>query len=193
MAPRGSYAKGVAKREEILDAALVVLAREGYRNTSVREIAAAVELSQAGLMHHFASKDELFTQILRRRDEVDAAAFIADPTKPLFESLPQVIRHNAEVPGLVHLYVSFSAEATAPGHFAREYFTNRFKRFREALAHEIRKGQETGDFKASLNPESAARELLALADGLQTHWLLSPDFDMSEMITDAIKAWRTQA
>ena len=35
----GSYAKGIAKREEILTAALDVIARNGYRRTSVRELA----------------------------------------------------------------------------------------------------------------------------------------------------------
>lgn len=192
MARRGSYAKGVAKREEILDAALGVIAREGYRGTSVREIAAAVELSQAGLMHHFASKDELFTEILRRRDEVDTALFANDPDLTLLESFPLVVRHNTQVPGLVHLYVSFAAEATAPGHYARDFFADRFERFREEIANDIRRGQEAGDFKANISPESAARELLALSDGLQTQWLLNPSFDMADLIAEAIGAWRTE-
>ena len=71
MARRGSYAKGVAKREEILERALEVIAREGYRGASVKELAEAVGLSQAGLLHYFDSKEELFTEILRKRDEVD--------------------------------------------------------------------------------------------------------------------------
>ena len=73
MAQRGSYAKGVAKRTEILDTALDVVARNGFRGTSVKELADSVGLSQAGLLHYFDSKDELFTAILRRRDEVDNA------------------------------------------------------------------------------------------------------------------------
>ncbi|HEY5230670.1 MAG TPA: helix-turn-helix domain-containing protein, partial [Galbitalea sp.] len=60
MAGKGSYAKGVAKREEILRTALEVFARQGYRGTSLRELADAVNLSQAGLLHYFDSKEELF-------------------------------------------------------------------------------------------------------------------------------------
>jgi AcrR family transcriptional regulator len=74
MARRGSYAKGVAKREEILTAALDVIARQGYGRASVRELADAVGLSQAGLLHYFSSKEELFAEVLRKRDEVDGAA-----------------------------------------------------------------------------------------------------------------------
>ncbi|MGL3805579.1 TetR/AcrR family transcriptional regulator [Paeniglutamicibacter sp. R2-26] len=193
MARRGSYAKGVAKREEILTAALEVVAREGCRGTSVKEIAAAAGLSQAGLMHHFASKDELFTEILRLRDEVDTALAASSPEAGILEIFPQVVRHNAEVPGLVQLYVSFSAEATAPGHFARDFFTERFERFRREIAAEIRQGQESGEMMASVHPDSAARALLALADGLQTQWLLDPDFDMAAHIVEAIDAWRSNA
>ena len=72
---RGSYAKGVAKREEILERALEVIAREGYRGASVKELADAVGLSQAGLLHYFDSKEELFTEIVRKRDEVDLAHY----------------------------------------------------------------------------------------------------------------------
>lgn len=191
MARRGSYAKGVAKREEILVAALEVVAREGYRGTSVREIAAAVGLSQAGLMHHFASKDELFTEILRMRDEVDTALVMVGPEASILESLPQVVRHNTEVPGLVQLYVSFAAEATAPGHSAREFFVDRYNRFREQIAADIREEQAAGTMRAGLHPELAARELLALSDGLQAQWLLDPTFDMVSHIVDTIDSWRT--
>ena len=44
MAQRGSYAKGVAKREEILERALDVIATEGYDGASVKRIAEAPPL-----------------------------------------------------------------------------------------------------------------------------------------------------
>ena len=50
MSPRGPYAKGVAKREEILGVALDLFARDGYDKTSFREVARATGLSQAGLL-----------------------------------------------------------------------------------------------------------------------------------------------
>lgn len=97
------YAKGLAKREEILNTALEVIARTGYGRTSVRELASAVGLSQAGLLHYFASKEELFAEILLKRDRVDH-----DRSEPEAGSeiaaLASIVRHNAEVPGLVQLY-----------------------------------------------------------------------------------------
>lgn len=68
MKPGGTYLKGVAKREEILEKALDVIGREGIRGASVKEIADAVHLSPAGILHHFGTKEELFTEILRKRE-----------------------------------------------------------------------------------------------------------------------------
>jgi len=71
---RGPYAKGVAKRREILDAALRVIGEHGYTGATVKQLAEEVGLSQNGLLHYFGSKDELLVEVLRRRDELDALA-----------------------------------------------------------------------------------------------------------------------
>ena len=181
MAQRGSYAKGVAKREEILTAALDVIARNGYRRTSVRELADAVGLSQAGLLHYFSSKEELFQEILRKRDEVDASAF--EPhTADFMEGFLDVVRHNADVPGLVQLYAQVSTEAGDPEHPAREFFIRRYSEFRRRFAEQIRIEQAAGRVDADIDPELTAGLFLAAADGLQTQWMLDPSIDMPEHI-----------
>src|SRR6185437_7414343 len=128
MAKRGSYAKGVANREEILTSALDVIAREGFRGASVREIADAVGLSQAGLLHYFGSKEQLFVEILRKRDEIDAGQFetgeAADLTS-MREGYLRVIRHNSEVPGVVELFSRLAVEASDTAHPAHAYYLER--------------------------------------------------------------------
>src|SRR5262245_18462343 len=119
MANRGPYAKGTAKRQEILDAAIDVVTRDGYDKTSVREIARAVELSQAGLLHYFSSKEELFVEVLKRREERDNVQFEADD--PL-EVMTRIVRRNAKVPGLVRLFATMSAESTDAWHPGHAYF-----------------------------------------------------------------------
>src|SRR6478735_2550183 len=109
MAQRGSYAKGIAKREEILTTALDVIAREGYRGASVKELAEAVGLSQAGLLHYFDSKDELFTAILRKRDELDLETYRTEPDVDPLRNFLRVMRHNADGTGLVELYTRLNA------------------------------------------------------------------------------------
>jgi AcrR family transcriptional regulator len=180
MTRRGAYAKGIAKREEILGAALDVIAAQGYRGASVRELADAVGLSPAGLLHYFGSKEELFTAILQKRDEVDREAYGTDGTD--LEMLQSVIRHNATVPGLVQLYTQLAAEASAPEHPARDYFLARSANLTRLFRAAIEQAQDRGDIRADLDAGWIATSLQALADGLQSLWLLNPDLDMADHI-----------
>ncbi|MGW9630077.1 TetR/AcrR family transcriptional regulator [Agromyces sp. NPDC055520] len=181
MARRGSYAKGVAKREEILTTALDVIARNGYRRTSVRELAEAVGLSQAGLLHYFSSKEELFQEILRKRDDVDSAAFDLELAQPI-EAFFGVIRHNSEVPGLVQLYAQLSTEAGDPAHPSHEYFVERYAAFRELFGGMLRDEQAAGRIDADIDIDRVGNLFLAAADGLQTQWMLDPSIDMAEHV-----------
>ncbi|KRA38489.1 MULTISPECIES: TetR/AcrR family transcriptional regulator [unclassified Nocardioides] len=181
MAARGSYAKGVAKREEILTTALDVIARNGYRGASVRELADAVGLSQAGLLHYFSSKEELFTEVLRKRDEVDAATYLGDGGAPV-DGMIATVRHNAEVPGLVRLYAQVSIEATDHDHPSRAHFTERYEALRQLLSQVVRDEQSAGRVDPELDPEHVATLFAAAADGLQNQWLLDPSIDMADQL-----------
>ena len=52
----------------ILDRAAGLFARRGYTKTSLQDVAAAVGLSKAGLLHHFPSKDALHEAVLAHAD-----------------------------------------------------------------------------------------------------------------------------
>ncbi|NUU05381.1 TetR/AcrR family transcriptional regulator [Leifsonia sp. C5G2] len=189
MASRGAYAKGVAKRDEILESALEVIAREGYRGASVKELAEAVGLSQAGLLHYFDSKDELFTAILRKRDEVDSRRFGDLDQKPSLDRMREgfvgIVRHNAEVPGLVQLFSRLAVEAGDPEHPAHDYFVERSAALRGTVAEAIARRQEEGGISDAVDAETIARVIQAVADGLQLQWLQDPTVDMAATV-DAV-------
>ncbi|MGY1802410.1 TetR/AcrR family transcriptional regulator [Blastococcus sp. SYSU D00922] len=50
--------------DSILDSAAALFARRGFAKTSVQDLADAVGLSKAGLLHHFPSKDALHQAVL---------------------------------------------------------------------------------------------------------------------------------
>ncbi|PZU41255.1 MAG: TetR family transcriptional regulator [Microbacterium sp.] len=197
MAQRGSYAKGVAKRDEILRTALEVIAREGFRNTSVRELADAVGLSQAGLLHYFGTKEELYTAILSKRDEVDAATYgpidSAQQPDAVLETYLDVIRHNADVPGLVQLFAHVSVDAVDPEHPAHDYFAGRQHRLRDLFVPVIERLQQEGRLTTRIDPATLATIVLALGDGLQTQWLVDPELDMAGTIAALLGALEERA
>ncbi|MGH3690958.1 MAG: TetR/AcrR family transcriptional regulator [Microbacterium sp.] len=179
MAIRGAYAKGVAKREEILEAALAVVAEHGYRKASVREIADAAGLSPAGLLHYFGSKEELFVAILRARDDRDEQEYAGEDASSAFLA---VMRHNASVPGLVQLYAQLAAEAGDPSHPAHSYFRERTERIEAFTRAQVAEDQKAGRLRSDLDPAWVVRTLHALADGLQAAWMLDPSLDMAAEI-----------
>ncbi|MGN8553126.1 UNVERIFIED_CONTAM: TetR/AcrR family transcriptional regulator [Microbacterium sp. SLM126] len=174
MAERGPYAKGVAKREEILTVALEHFARRGYDRASVREIARESGLSQAGLLHHFSSKQELFLEVIRRRDDRDG-----DPVNHRHlhsvDHLIAAVEHNVDEPGLVRLFVTMSAESVDEPSVARSFFESRYEWLRGELRADIQARQDAGEVSASLDADDLASLMVAAADGLQLQWLLQPE------------------
>src|SRR2546430_15702610 len=52
-------------REKILQAAFDVLSREGYENTSIKQIAAEAGVAQGLVHYYFKSKQRLVTEVLQ--------------------------------------------------------------------------------------------------------------------------------
>ena len=183
MTPRGPYSKGIAKRAEILDAALTTIAEHGYSGATVKELAEAVGLSQNGLLHYFGSKDALFAAIVKHRDERDSSVYDGIPPGEDFgASVGDFIHHNAQVPGLVQLYARLSNEATEPEHTAHEFFRDRCSVIRERSATLFQELIDAGKIRADLDPDALAVILTALNDGLQTQWMYDPDLEMPHYV-----------
>lgn len=173
---RGAYAKGIARRQEILDRAIEVFARRGARQTSLRAIAQEVGVTHAALTHYFGSLDELLVAVYReaaaRGDETEKA----DATPA--ESMRIAAAENREIPGMVELYSTLVASALGAAHpAAHAYVTERFTSLRTGLTAEVEALQESGRIRSDIDPQLAAALIIAASDGLQTQWLLEPSVD----------------
>jgi AcrR family transcriptional regulator len=164
----GPNLKGHTKRKEILEIALDLIADNGYANTSLQQIAEAANISKAGLLYHFGSKENLLTQVLRRRDERDTALFTEGAaTEP---RISRIVRHNAEVPGLIELYSALLQEGVDDEHPAHSYFVDRYSRVSSNVTEDILQGIREGVLMPGLDAPVLARLLLAVSDGLQQQW-----------------------
>lgn len=183
---RGSSPKGVAKRDEILQSALEVIAREGYRRASVKELADAVGLSQAGLLHYFDSKEELFVEILRAADNAAFARYGPVPDDVGIDGLREgylsVIAENSQVPGLVALFTHTAVEAAEPEHPGHDFFRIRGAWIRDGLGGALARLQREGVVTDAVEPDVLARILQAVSDGLQVQWMQEPEIDMAAIV-----------
>ena len=64
-------------RDRILDAAMLVFRRQGFRRSSIEQAAEAAGLTRQALYHHFKSKEALFRAVIERLYENALAAEIA--------------------------------------------------------------------------------------------------------------------
>ncbi|MET4591618.1 TetR/AcrR family transcriptional regulator [Arthrobacter sp. 754] len=193
--PRGAYAKTEARRKEILSAAFEVFSTSGYRAGSLKDIADKVGFTQAGLLHHFPSKEALLESLLTLRDEESVERLGALDAKglDLLHALVELTRYNTTIPGLVSLYCVLSAEATDPEHPAHGYFLRRYDWVRGIMTDAFTEVGREGRLRPGVVPAAATRQLIALMDGLQVQWLLDRDsVDMPAEVAAFLEALTTE-
>lgn len=175
-----NYPKGERRRAQIIDAAFTAFGQVGYRNASMVQLAAACGVSRAGLLHHFPTKESLLEAVLEQRDRQDEERFFrtgAAGTDGLeyFAGMIRLVAHNQANPLIVSLFAVLSSEATAADHPARPYFLARYERARRAMQAAIDDLARRGLLRPHVDPSGLGANLIALIDGLQVQWLLSPD------------------
>lgn len=172
--PRGPYSKSEATQRAILDAALEVFAESGFRKGSLREVAAKVGISEAGLLHHFPSKKVLLARVLERRDEHSRTILPSESEvgEDVIRGFLDLARYNSTTPGVVELFSILAAEATSPDHPAHQYFVDRYVSARATIERAFTDLQAKGQLRPGVEPATAARAVMALLDGFQLQWLL---------------------
>lgn len=182
----GRALRGDATRERVLDAALEMFVEQGYRATSVRDIAARCGMTHPGLLYHFPSKAALLMAALQRRDDVDCVdgesgdlAFNQLDARAVLRHLVNSAKNNASKRGLVELFANLSVEASAPDHPAHDYFVERYAALKATVTRAFADLDRDGALRQGVVPRIAAIQVVAAMDGLQIQWLLDPDTDMA--------------
>jgi AcrR family transcriptional regulator len=182
----------LAKREQILKAAIEIFGNKGSTNGTLADVAEQVGITHAGVLHHFGSKQKLLLEVLAYRDQADVAELAKKhiPDGPeLFLHLVRTALANEKRPGIVQAYTVLSAESVTDEHPARQFFEDRYTTLRRevtAAFHELC-AQEGVHDPATI--ASASASILAVMDGLQLQWLLHPGIvDLGEASAFAIQA-----
>jgi AcrR family transcriptional regulator len=180
------------KRIEILDAAIDIFGNKGYANGTLADIAEQVDITHAGVLHHFGSKQKLLLEMLAFRDETD----VADLTEQHIPDGPELFLHlvrtalvNSRRAGVVQVYTVLSAESVTDDHPARPFFEQRYSTLRGEVADAFRVLCQQEGVSEPATIDAAAASILAVMDGLQLQWLLHPtEIDLAEASEFGIRA-----
>lgn len=182
---RQSRPRGEARRRQILDTASRLFAANGFNNVGLAELATAVGITQAGLLHHFDSKGALLLEVLKKRESRNVEErdeHEANGLAPM-EAYVETLRSNQLHPELVQLFVVLAAESTALGHPAHDWFVERNTDVFRGLSQRVRATFDEERFPPGVTVEMVTRWLLGLAHGLAAMWVFDPSaFDRAEYV-----------
>lgn len=166
------------RRLSILDAAVRLFAKRGFRAAGILALAKDVGMSHVGVLHHFGNKDELLRAVVARREAEEAAQAEAAPKPSGIAALRAIAKLGQQLvanPLHARLYTVLIAENLDPEDPLHEFFASRYRRVRGSMARAVREGQQLGEVRPDIDADRVAAEILSFIVGTQVQWLLDQD------------------
>jgi len=176
-------ARGIARKERIVDVATRFLARNGARGTTLGDIAAEAGVSQAGLLYHFPTKEDLLHAVLDRRDEFEDALLWgegSDPGLQIFDIIAGIVASWSDRPEIVGLVAVLVAENVGDEGPLRPRLASKYQLTVDRIASTLRAAQRRGEIRAQTDTHLKSIEILAFLSGLEMAWLVSPEIPAAE-------------
>jgi AcrR family transcriptional regulator len=178
-------------REALLAAAAEVFALQGYRDSSVDEIAERAGYSKGAVYWHFSSKDDLFLALLEERIDRPMREMIE-----LLESAPpdrdmapeaslrfvELLRRERELLLLDHEYWSQAVRDQK----LRARYATRQANLRSALGKALVARLRHLGAPPLEAPEEMATAIMSLASGLALEKLIDPEYVPDDLLGDTI-------
>lgn len=183
-------AKGEDRRQRILVVAQRLLTRNGWRSTTLGQIAGEAGVSAAGLLHHFESKEQLLHAVLAARDADDDAN--ADLIGDVIEQIEGVSDRFSRAPDLIGTFIVLLIENLDPEAPLHDRLLSRYRSALHIVAEGIRRGQRAGRYRTDIDAAVKAVEIVAFLNGMETSWLLDPSIPLTEVFREYAKSLALQ-
>ncbi|MET9066485.1 TetR/AcrR family transcriptional regulator [Streptosporangium sandarakinum] len=173
---RGSRAdQADQRRAELLEAARRVVLERGLASTRVADIARATNVSGGLIHYHFATKNDLITEMLRSTSEAEVQRLREIGAGPggSVEKLDRILRFYIPASRSDQSWILW-LDAWAVGvrePHVRDILLELESGWIETLAHVIAEGVERGEFVCD-DPQGAAERLDGMLDGLVVRYTL---------------------
>jgi TetR/AcrR family transcriptional regulator, fatty acid metabolism regulator protein len=171
------------KRRQILEAAVVVFARNGYFHSRISDIASTAGVADGTIYLYFKNKEDivvsLFADVIKRHFE-RAQDEISEARTPR-EKLLAIARHQlAALSERKEVAILFQTELRNWTLLSR-ISTKELRHYFDMLSKVIEEGQATGVFRPEIPRNLVVRSFFGALDELVTSWILSPtDYNLVE-------------
>lgn len=190
MAVAGEQERSRVRRQRILDAALDVFSRRGYRDAAVDDIAVAAATSKGGVYFHFPNKAAIFQALVRRTSgllmaRVEAAlAEIDDPILKVDAALATVLRLFAEHRTLARLFL---VEALGAGPEFSAALMEVHEEFARLIARHLDEAVRSGAIPP-IDVEQAGVAWFGALNEVMVRWVLTGRPERLEEVYPALRA-----
>ena len=137
------------RREQILDVAMELFARQGFQGTTTRKIAQSARVNEAIIFRHFPTKDDLYSAIIERKCQAAAKPKVLrerlrEPRSPreIFTELAaDILQRSPKDANLTRLLFFSALEDHELSHrFFRTYIADRYETIAEYISDKIAEG-----------------------------------------------------
>jgi AcrR family transcriptional regulator len=175
--------------EKILQAAFTVLSRQGYENTSIKDIAEEAGVAQGLVHYHFKSKQQLVLAVLEfvcQKVELGVVEGEAGAIQA-FEDTKRTLKDSREANSLYVQLIGVGLHDALVGAGIRDFIRSERTHI-EALARQVlsERGQTSGAARG------IAGVVWAAVLGIMIQSLVDPEFDADEAV-DALAAMSLSA
>lgn len=179
------------RREQLIDAAIVVMSRDGVANTTTRAIVAEAGM-QVGVFHYcFRSKEELVLEVMRRINERS------------FQAVGEVLNHSTDAAELIRMACDAywrHIEANPLEHLITYELTQyalrqdgqsgaaeaQYENYTTGMAAFLTAVAEVGRITWRSPIEVLSRIVLAIVEGVTLQWIVTRDAEMTRRTLDQL-------
>lgn len=168
------------KKEKLVQAAIPIFAKHGYRDTKMSDIAIAAEVGKGTLYEYFDSKDALFLGAFELwfSTFVDQLEYTSSKDDNAYDTLinffDQYFQTIEEYVDIYYIYFDFWSEMTRNPNLNKNSISKEYQCLRDLIMNILEQGTKQQIFQ-EMEHLSVSISLLAVAEGILVQWL----FDQS--------------
>ena len=172
--------KGDVRKLEIIQAAMVIFARDGFAGASLSNVAKVADISQVGLLHHFPNKLALLHAVLQHRDQyigtrLQEAGEVAS-LEGFLAFLKFIMKFSTEDVAVCQALMIINTESLSVTHPANLWFGERFAIVHSHIQAHLNLLIEAHQIRSDTDVKQVSIEIASMMDGMQIQWLRSPDY-----------------
>jgi AcrR family transcriptional regulator len=189
--------QGDERRRSLVQAAYHLIAEGGFERLRTRDVAARAGVNIATLHYYFARKEDLIQGVVEYLLQHFMTAYLPGSSFEMKTPLEQIRGELKELQYLLQekpdMFIVLNELVLRSLHDPTIHRMIKWldEGWHAYLEQVIRSGIEQGQFRANLDPDSAATWVIVLTKGTTLHYMTNPEAVNFERIREDVEHWLT--